>query len=268
MKTFIIDFFKSKYIIAVLGITLFLIIWEIVSLVINEPIMIFPDPFTSIGKAIVLLTKEYTYRCIFGSLKKIGFGFLYSLTAALILGIIAGNIKYIQELLHPTIISLKAIPTATMLFVFFVLVGFKDTPILVVILIAFPILYESVVAGFNNINGSVLDTLKLDNVNQFKKVFRVKLPLSLPYVIVGLASSFALTFKVEIMAEIMTGGTDYGLGTIIHLERTYYHTSDMRPVFGYSLITIMIALLMSYIAYFLKKKLLLNYPRKEDHNVF
>ena len=263
MKKCIINILKNKYFLVISGILLFFLIWEIVSLIINEPIMIFPDPFTTIGKAFEFLGKEYTWKCILGSLKKIGLGFLYAFTAALLLGIIAGNSKYIQQLFHPTMVALKAIPTAAMVFVFLVLVGFNDAPILIVVLMAFPILYESVIAGFNNINDDIMDALKIDRVCTLKKVLGVKLPLSLPYIVVGLASSFALTFKVEIMAEIMTGGSDYGLGTIIQLERTYYHTSDMRPVFGYAFIAIMIALLMSYLAYFLKKKLLKNVETKK-----
>ena len=245
---------SNKYVLWIIGILFFFLLWEIVTLCINEPIMIFPDPITTFGKTGELLTEEYTYKCILGSLKRIGIGFLYSFLAALVVGVIAGNSKSIQKILEPTMIALKAIPTAAMVFVFLVLSGYSEAPILIVVLMAFPILYESVIAGFNNIDKDIIDTLKLDRMNPVLKVLKVKLPLSLPYLLVGLASSFALTFKVEIMAEIITGGNEYGLGTAIYLERSYLHTSDMRPVFAYSLIAIILAIIFTILARIIKNR--------------
>jgi NitT/TauT family transport system permease protein len=250
-------FISTKYFLYPVGILLFFLIWEIVSLIINEPIMIFPDPITTIIKAGELLTEEFTWKCIGGTLRRMLIGFGISLLIALFLGIIAGNNKKIQKIFEPTIVALKAVPTAAMVFVFLVLAGFDEAPIYIVVLIAFPILYEAVIGGFNNIPSEIDDALKLDDKNYFQKVAKVKLPLSIPYILVGIASSFALTFNVEIMAEIMTGSDTYGVGNAIQIER-WEHSSDMRPVFAYSLIVIVMVLLTTWLSAFLKKKLISN----------
>ncbi len=249
-------FITNKYVIYTLGILLFLLLWEIISLIINEPIIIFPDPITTIIEAGKLLINKETYVHIGASLYRVLVGFIIAFILALIFGSLAGNNKYIYKLFLPTITALKAIPTAAMVFVFLVLVGFNDAPILIVILMAFPILYDSVVGGFINIDKTINDALKLDTSNEVKKALFVRLPLSIPYILVGLASSFALTFKVEIMAEIMTGTNGNGLGTIIRLQRTVLNPSDMRPVFAYSLIVVILVLLSHLLASIAKKKLL------------
>lgn len=244
----------KRYLPYILGIVFFFLIWEMVSLIINEPILIFPNPFDTISYSFYLLGNSNTYIHLGATLLRILIGFGISLLAALLLGTISGNYPYIQKIFQPTIVALKAIPTAAMVFVFLVLVGFDNAPILMVILIAFPLLYDSVVAGFNNIPLSINESLAIERKATIHKILQVKLPLSSPYIFVSIASTFALTFKVAVMAEIMIGSSGNGIGTIIRLERTLLHTSDMRPVFAYSFIIILLVLLFSGMSTFIKKR--------------
>ena len=153
----------------------------------------------------------------------------------------------------PTIIALKSIPTATLLFLFLVLVGAKYAPIFIVILISYPILYESFVGGIENIDENIINALKLDGENSLKNIVKVKIPLAIPYVLVGIASSFALSFKIEIMAEILTGDTKEGLGAAI-LAAQKNDPTNMIPIFAYSLIAIIFILIIDLIANFVKKR--------------
>lgn len=246
-------FITNKITLYTFGIILFVLLWEIISLIINEPIMIFPDPITTTMLAFEYLGDAYTWRCIGATLSKMLIGFLVSFGMAIIFGTLAGNNMHLKKIFDPTIIALKAVPTAATVFVFLVIAGFKNAPIYIVVLIAFPILYESVVGGFQNISKEINDSLKLDDKSYFSKIMQVKLPLAFPYIVVGLASSFALAFKVEIMAEIMAGSNDYGIGSAIQVQRQI-NSSDMRPVFAYSLIIIVMVLLTTLISSLLKKK--------------
>ena len=70
----------------------------------------------------------------------------------------------------------------------------------------------------------------------------VKFPLAIPYIIVGIVSSFALSFKIEIMAEVITGSTKNGLGSSINYA---YSQAEMPNVFAYSLLVIIFMLLVT-----------------------
>ena len=124
--------------------------------------------------------------------------------------------------------------------------------IFIVLLLAFPILYESVVAGINNIDKDVLDALRVDSNGGLKALVKIKLPLAIPYIVVGIASSFALSFKTEIMAEIITGNTDNGLGNAIRGYRNL-DSSDLTPIFAITLIAIIIILIVDLLGYFVKR---------------
>lgn len=199
-----------------------------------------------------MLGNKNTYIRIGWSLLRTLEGFGIALAMALLFGILAGLVKKVQVLLRPIMIVFKSAPTAAFVFLFFVLFTGKNAPIFVVTLLAFPILYESIIAGFNNIPIEIEDSLRVDSNGRLTGILTVKIPIAMPYFMVGLASSFALSFKTEIMAEIITGSTNPGLGTAIYAYRII-DASDLTPIFAIALIAIIIILIVDLLGFLVKK---------------
>ena len=173
---------------------------------------------------------------------------------ALILGILAGSFKKVQLFLKPLVIVLKSAPTAAFVFLFLIISGTEYAPIYIVVILAFPILYESVIGGLNSVTKEIKDALRVDSGRFFADLFRVRLPLSLRYIVVGLASSFALSFKTSIMAEIIAGNTNYGLGSAIVAYRNM-EPANLTPIFAITLIAVIIILLVDLISVLIKHKM-------------
>ena len=220
--------------------------------------LIFPNPIDVFKEMFSLLGSSVTYKWIAFSLLKTLEGFALALLGALIFGSLAGNFPKLQLLFKPFVTVLKSAPTAAFVFLFLVLAGSSDATIFIVIMLAFPILYESVVAGISNISKDVLNALKLETNSFFKPLFKIKIPLALPYILVGLTSSLALSFKTEIMAEIITGNTDNGLGNAIRGYRNLDPT-NLTPIFAITLIAIIIVLIVDLLGYFIKKAINKHY---------
>ena len=252
MKTFI----KSNTFIKLLGFILIFIIWFLISEIINEKSLIFPGPISSIKEFFFLMRKKSTYISILYSLYKMLIGYIFSILLALILGTIAGLYKKVYILLSPLMTTLKAIPTASLLFLFIVLAGFDNSPIYVVILVSFPILYESIVGGIVNIPSNINDAISLDGGNNIKNTLKIKLPLATNYILVGIASSFSLAFKVEIMSEVLSGSTSYGIGSSIKLAQIT--STNMIPIFAWTIIAILLMLIFDYLAKIIKNKLIIQ----------
>lgn len=174
-------------------------------------------------------------------------GFALSFVSALIIGTISGMNSYFERIINPTIVTLRAIPTASLVYVFIVLAGFKNAPMLLVMLICFPIIYEGTVSGIRNIPEELVKASKVDGVDLIKDIFRIKLPLAMPYIVVSMFSSFSLAFKIEIMAEVITGSSNAGLGSAILGARSSDPT-NMIPIFAYSLIAVVIMLVIDFIS--------------------
>lgn len=246
-------FFTNRYTLYGLGIIFVIVIWTITSLIIANPVKIFPDPIRTIQQVGISLSSSYVYKCLGMTFLRMIIGFAIAFILALIIGTIAGDNQKLQDFLKPLIVTLKSIPTAAVVFIILVLIGVNGTPIIMVSLISFPILYESIIGGFNNIDETIQDSLKVDGSKGLKRIINVKLPLSISYILVGIASSFALSFKISIMSEIIAGGDGYGLGNAIKAARVD-DPSNMVPIFAYSFIAVFVILLIDLICFIIKSK--------------
>ena len=246
-------FISNKTILKILGIVLFIIVWQILSIVIGEDTFIFPGPFTTFAETTKMLKDSYVYKCVLQTISRMLAGFAIALVLAIIFGIIAGNNEKVEEVLRPTMTIFKSLPTATLVYLFIVLVGARTTPMLIVILVAFPILYESVVGGIKSVPTTLIEASKIDASSNLDTILWIKIPLAIPYVIVGISSSFGLSLKIEIMAEVITGYTRSGLGSAI-LAAQRSDPTNMVPVFAYSLIAIVIMLLSDLFSNKIKEK--------------
>lgn len=250
----IISIFTNHTAIYIYGIFFVFVLWYLISLSQGYGNLIFPNPFETIKEAGVLLSASYIYQCIGWTLLRTLIGFAIALLMALILGLLAGSFKKMRTFLKPLVIVLKSAPTAAFVFLFLILSGSRYAPIYIVIILAFPILYDSVVGGLTSISKEINDSLKIDSRSFWKNFLIVRFPLSMRYILVGLASSFALSFKTCVMAEIIAGDTNYGLGSAITSYRNVDPT-NLTPIFAITLIAIIIILLVDLISYLVKSKI-------------
>ncbi len=238
---------SNRYIAYIIGIILLIGLWQVFSLLIGERVMILPGPGDTLEYAIYLLSRDYTYRCIGSTMGRMLAGFGLSFIAALILGVAAGNSEFLAEMFRPLLVVLRAVPTASLIYLFIVFSGFKKAPMLMVAMICFPIIYEGVKDGIRNVPISLINAARVDGSSLLEENIRVRLPLAVPYIIVALATSFSLSFKIEIMAEVITGSTNAGLGSAIAGARASDPT-NMIPIFGYSLIAVGLMLMIDMMA--------------------
>lgn len=245
-------FITNKYMMFLYGTIFIFLLWWVISLCTNS--LIVPSPWSTIALAFEYLKEGYTYICLGYSLLRMLLGFIIAFVVAFLLGIIVNDNEKLYQFFTPLMTFFKAIPTAALVFLFIVAIGAQSAPILVVVLIGIPILYESIVGGLKSSQEELLESADIDGARKFKKLFKIQLPLGIPYIIVGMISTFSLSFKIEIMAEVITGYTKNGLGSLIKGAQISDPT-DLTPVFAYSLIAVVLMLIVTIVAYIVTQKL-------------
>ena len=245
-------FISNKFVLFFLGVIFVIALWIMLSLLFDKNGMIFPSPVLTFKEFFILLGESTTYKNLGFTFLRMLMGFVLSFVGALILGILAGNHPHLYQFLKPLMTVIKSIPTVVLLFLFIVLIAPKNAPIFLVFVVCFPILYEGVAGGIRNVDQEMIDSAKVDGANYFRTTTRIKLPLAVPYIIVGLVSSFALSFKIEIMAEVITGTTTNGLGAAISFLKKDDPT-NMPIIFAYSLFAIILMLLVSLLEEVIKQ---------------
>lgn len=247
---------KKNFILTFAGLTLIFVLWFLISEIIGEKVLIFPGPIETFKYLFTLLGKKRTYISVFYSFWKMILGYGISIILALLFGIFGGLYDNVNKVLKPLMTTLKAIPTACLLFFFIALSGFANAPIFVVILVAFPILYESVVGGIRNIPKNISEAIALDGGNSPMSIFKVKVPMAANYIMVGIASSFALAFKVEIMSEVLSSSRSYGIGSSIKIIQSDAATVEITGIFAWAVIAIVLLLLIEFLTKLIKKTLI------------
>ena len=245
---------RNKYLMFFLGFLFLIGVWFLVSAIVDLNNMIFPSPYATFKRMFELLGQGVTYKYLGFSVLRLIIGFAVSFVLAFLLGILVNNSESLYNFFTPIITFLKAAPTATFVFVFLVLFGGRNAPAWVVILMTFPILYESVVSALRSTPVEMLEASKIDGAGRFKTLIRVQIPLGIPFITLGLLSTFGMAFKVEIMAEIITGITKGGIGTMIKISNLLDGT-DLTNMFAYSLIAIILVLIVSIAASIVKGKM-------------
>ena len=252
MRTQKKSFIGNNYFIYTLGLIFLFCLWFLFSYLLGNNTLYFPSPIETIKKLGELLTSSYIYKSMLWTLLRTLIGFASGLLLAFILGSLAGHYRRLYLFLKPLMIVFKSIPTAALVFLFLVLSGSRFAPIYIVFLISFPILYEAIAGGMQNIPTEIEESVKIDGANFLITIFKVKLPLALPYLLIGLTSSFALSIKTDIMAEIISGDTSYGLGCAISSYRNI-DPSDLTPIFAIALISLIFILIIDLIGMIIKR---------------
>ena len=249
MKKYIIN----RYTLTILGIIFFFLLWYLIFILAGSSVYIFPDPISVIKEAFSYFGKPYLYKCIWGSFYRMLIGFSVASIIGIALGMIVGNHTKIKYVFNPTIIALRSVPTAALVFLLLVLVGFKNASLYIVMVIVFPMVYEATVSGYQHIDKDIIDAMRVDSNNALENNFRIKLPMSMPYIAVGLTTSFALSFKIEIMAEALTSSSEsYGLGRAISVAFAN-QTNGLISTFAYAFIAILVMLIVSLLIWIIKR---------------
>ena len=240
-----------KPVLTMLGLVFLFFAWWISSLIINKTL--YPTPIVAFSRLFEMLGQFNTWNAIYQTIRRLMVAFLLSFSISLILGILGGIFKGFRHFFNPFVIVLRTIPTATVAIIFIVLLKPNNGLYIIDFLMMFPILYEAVVAGVKNIDKSILDALSLDDrKTSANSLFKIIIPMSFPYVGLGIIQSLGLGMKVSIMSEILIGDTSIkGLGQLLRIAQS---ESDMPTVFAIALIAIFVISLLDILVSIIKNK--------------
>ena len=243
---------NKKILLEILGIFLILFIYEIISIGYNDPLFL-PSLSIICKNVISLCSKTTTYIAFGESLARTVVSVLISIASGFILGTLAGYFNEVRYVLNPLVSIMKLVPTPCVIFLIF-LFFYRDLnfgSVIITFIVIFPIIYESFIAGHDNLNESIKLSLKLEGYYSPKCFFKVILPESTPYISLGIVNSLALGVKISIMSEILLGSSQVqGIGTLLNNFRI---NSDYANMFALIFLILFIFILFDLLIKIIKK---------------
>lgn len=220
--------------------------------VIGNPLLI-PSPWIALRETGKLLAKTWFWSGVGATLFRVLVAFMFSFLLAVVFAVIAYLYPSFSNFIMPIISALRSLPVLAIVLILLEILGAGNTPIAVAFLSLFPMLYVGVLAALSGIDKRLLEISRVCGTPIWRRITRIYLPLSAPYVLreAGAAVSFAL--KLVISAEVLAF-TARGLGGMMQEARIY----DVPQLFALVALSFVLGLLlealMGIVAYLVEKK--------------
>jgi ABC-type nitrate/sulfonate/bicarbonate transport system permease component len=208
----------------------FLALWSLVSgavvvLQLFNPIFL-PGPWLVIGKVLELGVKGQLWAHVGATVQRVAVGFVTGAVLAVALGIMAGQVRVVRNLVEPIVELLRPIPPLAMLPLFIVWIGIGEASKVGFITYAtfFP-MFLTTVHGVRQIDPLLLRAAQSLGATSVQLFHRVILPAALPEILTGLRLGVALSFFVIVISEFI--GAEHGLGYLINDGRNFFLVPQM-----------------------------------------
>lgn len=234
MKTFITESKKNR----ILGIAVWLLLWEIAFLIVNQAIYL-PSPFNVLKSIVQLISDKNFLIVIFMTTYRVLISFILSAIFGISIGFFCGINKRLYEIFEPIIVLIRSIPVISVIILAIVWFQSSSVPIFSGFLMCFPVIWTNMVEGIKKTDIKLIEMSTVFKIKPFSIFKSVYLPSSLPYIKAGLSTALGLSWKVIAAAEVLSL-PKYAIGSKLHDSKVYLETDDL---FAWT----MMIILLSYI---------------------
>ena len=196
---------------AVISIAVLIGIWQLAYTFSNYSDALFPSPYQSLLALVEMIQNGSLFENIKTSMYRFASGYVTSVIAAVVLGLILGRLPAVFQYVNPAVQLLRPIsPTAWMPFIV-LLFGIGDIPAIMIIFIAafFPVLL-STVSAVASVDPIYFKVAKSFGIRQPQLTWKVILPAAFPQIASGIHLAIGTSWIFLVAGEMV--GAQSGLG--------------------------------------------------------
>ncbi|MCG6134602.1 MAG: nitrate ABC transporter permease [Nostoc sp. LLA-1] len=226
----IYKFVQKKIVPPLVALAVFLVIWELLSLLpdfqLPGPIKTFTDtfdpfilhPFFDNGES----DKGLGWQII-SSLERVGIGFSLAAIVGIVVGILVGANRFLYNAVDPLFQVLRTVPPLAWLPISLAAFQQANPSAIFVIFITsiWPIIINTTV-GVQQIPQDYVNVARVLRLRGFKYFVKIVFPATVPYIFTGLRIGIGLSWLAIVAAEMLVGGV--GIGSFIW--NAYNTTTD------------------------------------------
>lgn len=192
---------------------------------INE--LFLPAPLSVLGAMWQLTRSGELPWAVLASLNRVVQGFVYGAAAGIVLGLLAGAIRWVEDLLDPWVAAVYPIPKSALFPLFLLWFGLGDPSKIVTIAVGvlFLVLVNTI-TGVRSINPVLLKAARDLGASRLQIFTKVILPGALPNIFTGLRLGAGMALILVFITEIEA--TKAGLGFLLWEA---FQLMDTRHVF-------------------------------------
>ena len=216
---------KNRYIRTTLIVLIWLVIWQVLSLIVNNSILL-SGPVDTV-KALIGLGSEVTFYISVGKTAgKILLGFLIGMCLGTVLSVLSYRFSIVKEFLSPFVSVIKSIPVVSFIIIALIWAGSSNVTIIVASVISFPIFYKNILEGLSVTDPKMLDMAKVFDMKTSKKIRYIYLPSLASHIRSAVSLAIGMAFRGGITAEVV-GQPLRSIGNGLYRAKINLATSEM-----------------------------------------
>lgn len=200
----------------ILTVLLLLIIWQLIVVIFDVPMYVFPSPLQAIEKGVRYAPRIwYNYST---TLQSAILGYLLAVVVSVPAALIIAYSAFAEKSFFPGLVLLHMTPKVTLAPIIIAWLGFGVLPKVVVtaLLCFMPILLNGIL-GFRTIDPEIVYLSQSCGARPWEMFWKVRLPNALPTLFTGLKHAASLALVGAVIAEFIGGnrGLGYQLVTVM-----------------------------------------------------
>lgn len=236
----------KKYIRTTLIVLIWLVIWQVAALVVNNAILL-SGPIDTFKALIALGSEPSFYLSIGITAGKILMGFLIGMISGTVLSILSYKKNLVKDFLSPFVSVIKSIPIVSFIIIALIWAGSSYVTVIVSAIISFPIFYKNLLEGLLVTDPKLLELAFVYQMKPAKKLKYIYIPSVSSHVKSAVSLAIGMAFRGGITAEVV-GQPLRSIGNGLYLSKINLATSDMLAwTFAAVLCAFIIEKLISYL---------------------
>ena len=232
------------------SILLWLIIWQVVSIVIGKELLI-ASP-TAVGKSLFRMIGDGDFwNILCFTLLRISLGFLLGMILGVLMGIVASKSIIWREIMAAPMSVIKSVPVASFIIIALIWINSKNLSVFISFLMVLPIFYTNTLKGIECVDKKLLEMSKVFKVGMARKLRYIYVPEVMPYFISSSTLSLGLCWKAGIAAEVI-GIPTGSIGESLYQAKIFLNTSDL---FAWTIVIIFISVIFEKFFLFLLREI-------------
>lgn len=221
---------------------------ELMVRVLDIPSYVFPAP-SATGRALVQ-NFPTIWPHLLVTLQQLFIGYAIGASIGIVLAAVITQFPFVERIITPYILVLVMTPAVALVPLLVLRFGFGMTPRIIAIALAVgPMVMINASTGFRRTDNAKIALARSYGASTLQIFTKVRFPLALPMIIVGLMVGAIFGLVTGVGAEMVGGGM--GLGTRL----TYYSSlARMAPFFAVIIIIAVIGILVYVLFYLVGKK--------------
>ncbi|WP_078543318.1 ABC transporter permease [Litchfieldia alkalitelluris] len=247
--------FKQYYIGPIIAFIIFITLWQIIPLIFGIKHYILPKPTDVVTAAI----KDWhlLWPAVQITIVESVLGFVLSAVVGILISILLASSKILERSIYPYAIILQTIPVVAVAPIIVIWFGAGYNSIVVIsFLVGFFPVISNTLMGLNSVDKNMDELFTLYNASRWQKMWKLRIPAAMPFIMAGLKVSCTLTIVGAIVGEYVAGigGGKGGLGYSITVAAIQVKTAYLFACgIAAAILGVGFYLLVSYISHLILK---------------